>query len=730
MAIENKRLRRRLFRIAPVLAALLVLLVSLVLVSDVPEDAGGFNRVYIWVLVLTALSLALLGIAILSRFIALYRSVRTEVPGARLSARWVRNFLVMSLPPALIVYFVSAWFLTRTVDGWFDVEVETALADSLRLGKAFLDQRTFEARTEARRLGASIDLDGATDDIRRQLLNYVRATGPVELSVLGADGRVRASAAFDPLASLPERPGDYALLQASESGEYAAAEPDAQGRLSIRVLQRLPGSRPGGATLLLQSVYPLPESISALTASIEREYHRYQNIAYLRGWLKQSFLLILSLVLGLTVLLAILAALTAARRMVAPISDLAQATRRVAAGDLGQAVAPGSRDEIGFLAESFNEMTDALLHASEEAESSRARLQAQGEYLETVLGSLSAGVLSLDGDGRLVRVNRAAGRILGLPGEPVGQSLDDLGHTHDHLAPLTTAIARHMSRGHSGWQEEILLERDGRPLVLLARGSRLAMPDGDDGHVVVFDDVTVLNRAQRDAAWAEVARRLAHEVKNPLTPIRLAAERLRMKLMEKLDGRDAEILDRSATTIVAQVEALRKLVDAFGDYAREPELERSPVALDRLVGDVVELYRQGDPRLVIDLDLCKGPPGLQADPGQLRQLLHNLIRNAIEAMPPESPSHIHIRTRVVDTDTDPRLELRLDDNGPGFPDSVLAQPFEPYVTHKPNGSGLGLAICRKIVDDHDGAIEIANHDDGARAVVTLPLSGPERYQGS
>ncbi|WP_191621310.1 sensor histidine kinase [Marinihelvus fidelis] len=724
MAIENKRLRRRLFRVAPVLAALLVLLVSLVLVSDVPEDAGGYNRVYLWVLVLTIVALALLALAIVSRFVALYRNVRAEVPGARLSARWVRNFLVMSLPPALIVYFVSAWFLSKTVDSWFDVEVESALADSLRLGKEFLDRRTFEARGQVRQLGNAIDMaDDDNDAIRRVLLDSVRAAGPVELSVLSANGRIEASAAFDPLASLPDRPGDYALLQARERGEYAAAEPGADGSLTIRVLQRLPDTGSGGGVYLLQALYPLPETISALTSNIEQEYHRYQNIAYLRGWLKQSFLLILSLVLGLTVLLAILAALTAARRMVAPISSLALATRRVASGDLGQAVETGGRDEIGFLAQSFNEMTEALLRASDEAESSRARLQAQGEYLETVLGSLSAGVFSLDGEGRLVRVNRAAEKILGLPaGASVGQPLAKLAAGGTDLQPLTDTIGRHLGRGHGGWQEEILLERDGRPLVLLARGSRLASTESNDGHVVVFDDVTVLNRAQRDAAWAEVARRLAHEVKNPLTPIRLAAERLRMKLMDRLDGRDAEMLDRSATTIVAQVEALRKLVDAFGDYAREPDLERVPVRLDRLVNNVVELYRQGDPGLVIELDMCEGPEGLSADAGQLRQLLHNLIRNAIEANVDGRPTRIGIRTRVIDDDDEARLELRVDDNGPGFPDSVLAQPFEPYVTHKPNGSGLGLAICRKIIDDHDGTIAIVNHDGGARAVITLPLA--------
>lgn len=723
MAIENKRLKRRLFRVFPVLAALVVLLVSLVLVSDVPEGADGHNRTWLWVLVLTVMALGMLSLAILFRFASLYRKVRAEEPGARLSARWVRNFLVLSLPPALIVYFVSAWFLSRTIDNWFDVEVEAALADSLHLGQSFLDQRTFDARNHLRRMADNLDAEDDPEDVHRNLLDNISASGPVELSILGPNGAVEATASFDPVSDLTDRPGDYALLQARERGEYAAAEPAGDDRLVIRVLRQLPATRPGGGIHLLQAIYPLPARISALTANIEEEYHRYQNVSYLRGWLKQSFLLILSLVLALTILLAILAALTAARRMVTPISSLAQATRRVAAGDLEQAVETHGRDEIGFLAQSFNDMTEALMKASRDAEQGRARLQAQGEYLETVLGSLSSGVLSLDAGGQLVSVNRAAGKILDLPpDDAIGLGLDDLGRWRHELEPLVDVVKRHMARGHSGWQEEILLERDARPLVLLVRGSRL--PDsgqGDDGHVVVFDDVTVLNRAQRDAAWAEVARRLAHEVKNPLTPIRLAAERLRMKLMDRLEGRDAEMLDRSASTIVAQVEALRKLVDAFGDYAREPELERAPVLLDRLIDEVAELYRQADPRLELRLDLCDGPPGLSADSGQLRQLLHNLIRNAMEAATPGATPRIDIRTRVIERDDGAWLELRIRDNGPGFPDRVLEQPFEPYVTNKPGGSGLGLAICRKIVDDHDGTIGISNHDGGACAVLMLPL---------
>jgi PAS domain S-box-containing protein len=671
-----------------------------------------------------------LALAIVARFVSLYRKVRSGEPGARLSARWVRNFLILSLPPALVVYGFSALFLTRTVDNWFDVQVETALADSLRLGQEFLDQRTLEVRDQARRISSSLTGERSVNETRRTLLDSVNRSGPTELTLFSGSGRMLATAHYDPFADLPERPGDYALLQALEQGEYAAAEPAPDGGLSIRVLQRVTVTQPAGEATLLQAIYPLPAEVGSLTASIEREYHRYRNVSYLRSSLKQSFLLILTLVLAMAVLLAILAALAAARRMVAPMSSLAQAAQRVAAGDLRQAVETDREDELGFLAQSFNEMTGALLEASREAESGRARLQAQGDYLETVLGSLSAGVLSLDAEGRLLRVNRAAERILGLPqGSSVGRSVAELADDHPQLAPLVEVIEGQTRRGASGWQREIPLQPEFGGVVLLARGSRLGGTEGGgaSGQVVVFDDVTMLNRAQRDAAWAEVAKRLAHEVKNPLTPIRLAAERLRMKLMDRLEGREAEILDRSASTIVAQVEALRNLVDAFGDYAREPRLEPVTLDLESLIREVVELYRQGDPGLRIDLDLVPGPGGLTADPGQLRQLLHNLLRNAIEAVEDGQTPRISLASRVREAEDRRWLELEISDQGPGFPEPVLEQPFEPYVTSKPTGSGLGLAICRKIVTDHDGEIEIGNRPEGgARALIRLPLAHERR----
>jgi nitrogen fixation/metabolism regulation signal transduction histidine kinase len=741
MTRKNKRLRKLLSRTLPLLALLSSLLVALFLISGVQQ--GSLSSVdellgdrYVWVLVITALALLALLWAILQKLFSLIKRVRAEVPGARLAARWVRNFLTLSLPPALIVYFFSAWFLTSSIDSWFDVEVEAALSDSLQLGQQFLGSRTLEVRNQLRELAS--ELDSLPDDgelLRQSLLDQVRTAGPTDLLVMETGGTLIAAANINALSGVPERPGDFALLQATELGEYAAAEPTASGGLQIRVIQLMPVSYPGSSARFLQAIYPLPPDFTVLTGSIEQEYYRYQNVSYLRSSLKQSFLLILSLVLLLTILLAILAALSAARRMVSPLSRLSTATEQVAAGDFGRQVEAGDKDEIGFLVHSFNEMTHALKSASQAAEESRAELQAQGEYLETVLGNLSSGVLTLNNQGRIITGNASCRRILGLPasldetlaeGLSEGRSLESLAEIAPFLEPFVTAVQQQVTRGKHEWQQEIRINKPDGPLVLLARGSSLpmvALPGEEmgQGHVIVFDDVTILNQAQREAAWSEVARRLAHEVKNPLTPIRLAAERLHMKLAGKLDGPDSELLDRASNTIVAQVEALRKLVDAFGDYAQEPVLSRTSLRVDGLINEVISLYQQGGSNLLFTLQLCPGPDGLAADSGRLRQMLHNLIRNAKEAGEGETIS-VTITSSVVEIGHRAWLSLDVMDDGPGFPEKVLASPFEPYVTSKSGGSGLGLAICRKIVSEHNGKISISNQRKGGALIsIQFPL---------
>lgn len=706
----GKRGRLRILRAIPISAVLLMLLTALYLVSTVEQEATQLGRLAQWIFALTGVAVIVLLGVIVGRVVRLFRRLRRDEPGARLTARLVAVFVALTLPPVVILYLFAIQFLSDTIDGWMDIAAEQALADSIELGQMFLDLRTRDARDEIERVSDRLDL-GDEDRLFRQLLSQVSSSGPTELSVLDASGSARVSASINPGRIVTDRPNDFALSQALDDQEYAAAEPTETG-IRIRVLNNLGRQTLEGETLILQALYPLPEEFSELAGRIESAYHRYQNVAYLRVRLQQSLVLILSLVLLLTVLLAMLLAFNAARRLTQPIRELAQATEELAAGRFPEDLEVTTRDELGFLVRSFNTMTREL-------SSSRQQLEAQRRYLEIVLGRLSAGVLAIDETDRISAFNDSATRILSLdPAACRGHALHELAAERSDLAPLfELIIERHAAPG-ADWRQEIKLGKPEQPLVLVCRGSDLPAETG--GHVVVFDDVTVLDQAQREAAWAEVARRLAHEVKNPLTPIQLAAERLAWKLEPVLEPEQRSLLERSTSTIRSQVDALRRLVDNFGDYARPSRLKAERIDLRRVVGEVIELYTTGDMPIQFELEADDEPGQVLADAGQIRQLLINLVRNAQEAHPQGQP-HIRIELRAAELGGRDGVELLMCDDGPGFSDEVLARIFEPYVTTKPRGSGLGLPIVRRIVEDHGGRIRAANATAGGAEVrIWLP----------
>ncbi|MCA1780555.1 MAG: HAMP domain-containing protein, partial [Xanthomonadaceae bacterium] len=471
------------------------------------------------------------------------------------------------------------------------------------------------------------------------------------------------------------------------------------------------------AGYILQGIFPLPTPFSELAARIEQAYFRYENISFLRQRLQQSFVLILSLVLGITALLAILAAFNAASRLVRPIRELAEATELMREGEFPETLQVSSRDELGFLVESFNSMARELNRIQQQLES-------QTDYLQTVLGRLSAGVIALDGRLRLSAANRSASEILGVDLSTCqGHDLDQLRSRLPELNSLFEAIERRITGGGDAWRQEIKLERADQTLALVCRGSTLPgdSAGGHRGHVVVFDDVTMLDQAQRQAAWAELAQRLAHEVKNPLTPIRLAAERLRMRLAGRLDTDDAELLDRATRTIINQVDALHRLVDAFGDYARPGKSRREPLEIDDLVADTVELWSAGDSGITFDVVLDHGDRQALGDPGQFQQILNNLIQNAREAHPQGRPA-LTIRSRQRRGDAIDWICIEISDDGPGFSAAILPRAFEPYATTKTRGTGLGLAIVGRIVDRMGGRIEAENRASGGALVrLLLPL---------
>jgi nitrogen fixation/metabolism regulation signal transduction histidine kinase len=701
---------RRLLRAIPLAAVLMILLSSLYLVSSVEQEATQLGRLAMWIIVLTGVSVLILLAVIIGRLVKLIQRLRAGEAGARLTARLVAVFVVLTLPPVVILYLFAIQFMTDTIDGWMDVQVEQALSDSIELGQMFMDIRTREVRGQINRLADRLDL-GDEDRLFGQLLRQVSSSGPTELAVLDPGGRAEVMASIQPGRLVADRPNDFALIQAMQNQEYAAAEPTEDG-IQIRVLRRLGSPMLGGETLLLQAIYPLPGDFSHLAGNIEQSYFRYQNVTYLRNRLQQSLILILSLVLLLTVLLAMLLAFNAARRLTQPIRELAMATEEIAAGRFPGDLAVTTRDELGFLVGSFNTMKRELA-------TSRSELEAQRRYLEIVLGRLSAGVMAIDPGGTISAFNESAVSILGLDADRVrGQHLQALGRAHPELEPLFSMIAERQAAPGSEWRREIKLGTSQRPLVLVCRGSDLPAETG--GHVVVFDDVTVLDQAQREAAWGEVARRLAHEVKNPLTPIQLAAERMAYKLEPDLPDDKRELLTKATGTIRAQVDALKRLVDSFGDYARPTGLNIESVRPEALVREVVDLYASGNMPVTFEVRAHDEVGTIQADAGRLRQVLLNLVRNAQEAHPEDRP-HIVVSIHPERREEHDGVLISLRDNGPGFAPEVLERIFEPYVTTKPRGSGLGLAIVRRTIDEHGGEILVSNPPGGGAEVrIWLP----------
>jgi nitrogen fixation/metabolism regulation signal transduction histidine kinase len=710
---------RRALRAVPILAVLMVLLTSLYLVTSVEQEATQLGRQALWVFVITGVALLLLVVVIIGRLVRLIQRLRRGEPGARLTARLVGTFIALALPPVVILYLFAIQFLSETVEGWLDVETERALADSIELGQMFMDLRSREVGSQLARLANELVLDDE-DLLFRQLLRQVSAAGPTELTVFNASGQVETTVSIDPGRLLADRPSSFALAQALENQVYAAVEPDGEG-LKIRALRSLGATRLGAQPLVLQAIYPLPPDFGGLAGNIEQAYYNYRNVAFLRDRLQQSLILILTLVLMLTALLAMLVAFNAARRLSQPIRELAVATEEITAGRFPDELTVASRDELGFLVRSFNVMTRELA-------ASRQALEAQRRYLEIVLGRLSAGVLAFDGAGRLGAFNDSAGRILELdPGQHGGLGLEELIEQRPDLLPLLDILRKRQQATGGDWRKEIQIVRPGNNLVLVCRGSDL--PRGTGGQVVVFDDVTVLDQAQREAAWAEVARRLAHEVKNPLTPIQLAAERLQYKLESVLEADQRELLTKATTTIRAQVDTLKRLVDAFGDYARPVPLRLEPLALEGLINEVQDLYSAGSMPVGFTVEVAPGTPRAMVDAGRLRQVLLNLVRNAQEAHPEGQPV-LSIQLSPEQRDEVPGVCLCVCDNGPGFAVEVLERIFEPYVTTKPRGTGLGLAIVRRIIDDHGGDIRVANRPEGGAEVqIWLPaesetMAGP------
>ena len=721
MVRAERQLMRLARRILPALAIFVLLAGALVLASDAASGNARLGSFYPWLLGASALALLALVVVIGQRVARLFGELRLRAPGARLTRRMLLMLIALAVPPVLVVYGFSLYFLNATIDNWFNVRLEQALGDALEIGRTYLDERLDAAEHKIQALASEL-ATVADSDLQARIDAALDAQGGTQLTVFGDNRSVLATASSDPRFLTPAYPDAGALLQVQNAGRYAAAEPvGTDEKIVLRVVVPLSGSAPR-TPRLLQALFPVPEAIQPLTNEIEKANFDFQRLKFLRDSLKLTFTLVLTFVLLLSALFALLMAFGVARRLTAPISRLAAATQAVGAGRFDTPLPIAGDDELGFLLTSFNQMQRELESADARARRSAAAIEDQRTYLQSVLERLTSGVLALDRDGVLRTVNRAAENILQTKWTRyLGRSLEAARDEHAALAPLIDPILKHVREGLREWREEVVVEHGGERRVLTVRGAELAGAGGaETGVVVVFDDLTLLNRAQREAAWAEVARRLAHEVKNPLTPIQLAAERLRRRFIGRLPPEETELLDRATHTIVSQVEALKALVNAFGDYARPPQIETRPLALHALVSEVLDLY-ENDQRIQLVRNFAPHDPALRADAGRLRQLLHNLLKNSLEAMTGERKPRIEVGTRELVDGGRLWVELSIADNGPGLPPGFDERWFEPYTTSKQRGTGLGLAVAKKIVEEHGGSIRAENRPEGgALFTVRLP----------
>jgi nitrogen fixation/metabolism regulation signal transduction histidine kinase len=695
---------------------LILLLVSLHLMSSAVQNSAELSRYFVPLLIFNLAGMFVLIVLITYNSIRLIRQYLRHSAGSRLTLRMVLIFTLISLLPVGVVYYYSFSFLQGGIDSWFDVQIDQAMQDSRDLAQASLslNQRVWLKYTEQQLLSIA---DTSESALSLTIAKLRQQSGALELSLSDPAGQIIAysNAVADELA--PTKPDDYIMQRLREGNSYVglAREKD---ELMIRVAVADPLGRP----YIIQGLYPASERVSALSEKLEVAYNRYNELSFLRQSLKRNFSLTLFLVLMFAVLSAVWAAFFSARRMVAPIANIAAGTKAVAEGDYDRRLpVPRRADELAFLVASFNTMTRRIRQARDQAAESKREVEGQRAYLETVLARLSSGVLTFNAQHKMRTANPAAEKILGI-------NLDRMIDLPVQALALEAPILRQFAEGLEGplrqadkeWRGELTLYGGQGRKVLICRTTPFAQPNGRKGHIVLFDDVTALIRAQRDAAWGEVARRLAHEIKNPLTPIQLSAERLRHKYLKEMPEKDAEVLDRATHTIVQQVEAMKSMVNDFSEYARPPQMELKSIKPDTLIGEIVDLYRatQG---VVFAIDLSANNARIEADPLRIRQIVHNLVKNAVEALEGNKKGKISLVSKVMSRDEHPFYELRVQDNGPGFAEAMIQQLFEPYVTSKPKGTGLGLAIVKKIVEEHGGIIWAENCDKGACMVVQLPM---------
>ena len=693
--------------------------VLLFLLSRASSNTAAFSQNFTLLLVLNlGVALALMGLVGYQLWV-LWKKLKQRVFGTKLTLRLLWMFALMALLPGALVYGVSVQFLNKSIESWFDVRVDNALESGLSLGQSALDNLLQDLVKKGEVMSLAL-ADNPVSEHLTQLNRLREQVGVQEATLFSSRGKVLAVSSSENASFLPDMPSASVMRQVRQQQPFSVIEPIAGKGLYLRVVVPVNVLTLSEDMRILQLLQPVPKRLASDAEAVQAVYRDYQELSFSRLGLKRIYGMTLTLTLLLALLSAIALAFVLSQKLSAPLGLLAESTRAIAKGDFTQINPVQSRDELGALTLSFNRMTRQLADASAAVEKKQQQLEAAKVYLESILAHLSSGVLTFDEKLHLRGANPRSGEILGTDLSVMrGLPLLSWGSRDIVLQPLAHVVVQQFEASdHKEWRQQIEFAGSAGKQVLLVRGTRLPGPV-DNGYVVVFDDITHLLQAQRDAAWGEVARRLAHEIKNPLTPIQLSAERLEHKLTDKLNASDAEILSRSTHTIVNQVAALKSMVDAFAEYARSPQLNLARLDLNQLVREVLTLYESSG--VHVDVALAPDLPVVNGDAALLRQVMHNLMRNAEDALVDLPQAEIRVRTERVDGSS---VRWSIEDNGKGFPEALMGRLFEPYVTTKPKGTGLGLAIVKKIVDEHQGRILVQNIEPhGARVCIQLPCAG-------
>ncbi len=663
-----------------------------------------------------AIALLLAGM-VTYQLVNLRRRLKAGVFGAKLTVRLVTLFALMAMLPGALIYGVSVQFVSKSIESWFDVRLDSALESGLNLGRGMLDSRLKELAAKADRMGSALSMQPATEHVAA-LRALREQAGVEEVTLFSMNGKMLAFSGNERKGIAPDAPGAEAMRQIRLQQTYSVIEAIPGRGLYLRALTPVNVVALTEESRVLQLLHAVPAQLAQDAEIVQTGYREYQELQLSRRGLKRLYAITLTLTLLLALLSSLGLAFVLSDRLSAPLSALVEGTRAVAQGDFSRRAAVASRDELGLLTQSFNSMTLQLAEAQARVERNQAQLAHANTYLESVLAHLSAGVLTFDSGLHLRSANPVASQLLRVDCSTlVDRGIQDWAAMEPALASLAKDIVDAICMPDAReWERQVEREMKDGTQVLLLRGTRFG--EGvEAGLIVVFDDITHLLQAQRDAAWAEVARRLAHEIRNPLTPIQLSAERLQFKLEPKLSSADAEILVRSTQTIVSQVAALKRMVDSFSQYARTPEPVLRTLDLNDLIREVLVLYESLGSAMVVNL--AANLPSVHGDATLIRQVVHNLLQNAQDALAGNAAPRIEIATALRDG----RVELAVTDNGTGFPEHLIKRAFEPYVTTKPRGTGLGLSIVRKIIEEHYGEVTLSNMTPhGARVAIVLPAA--------